>query len=50
LKAEALYDGVLLEVQTWAELDGSIGKADIGALLLWERLNLNTAWTRELNE
>ncbi|WP_206039508.1 hypothetical protein [Rhodococcus sp. HNM0563] len=29
---------------------GSIGKADIGSLMLWKRLNLSTIWSRELNE
>ena len=43
------YDEVLVEVQDRAERTGSIGKADIGALMLWKRLNLNTRWTRELN-
>ncbi|MGW4019124.1 hypothetical protein ACXN1G_13635 [Rhodococcus ruber] len=46
----SFYDEVLLEVQARAERDGSIGKADIGALLLWKRLNLSTVWTRDLNE
>ncbi|MHD0279579.1 hypothetical protein [Rhodococcus aetherivorans] len=49
LDGGSFYDEVLLEVQTRAERDGSIGKADIGALMLWKRLNLNTRWTRELN-
>lgn len=43
------YDEVLVEVQDRAERSGSIGKTDIGALMLWKRLNLNTRWTRELN-
>lgn len=50
LEGSSFYDEVLLEVQARAERDGSIGKADIGALMLWKRLNLSTAWTRELNE
>ncbi|MGW5339174.1 hypothetical protein ACWEQD_12215 [Rhodococcus pyridinivorans] len=50
LEQGRFYDEVLLEVQARAERDGSIGKADIGALMLWKRLNLSTAWTRELNE
>ncbi len=41
---------MLLEVRARAERDGSIGKADIGALLLWKRLNLRTVWTCDLNE
>jgi len=43
------YDEVLLEVQARADRDGALGKADIGALMLWKRLNLSTTWTRELN-
>lgn len=43
------YDEVLFEVQVAAERSGSIGKVDIGALMLWKRLNLSTRWTRELN-
>jgi hypothetical protein len=43
------YDEVLFEVQVAAERSASIGKADIGALLLWKRLNLSTPWTRDLN-
>jgi len=50
LEHGSFYDEVLLEVQGRAERDGSIGKADIGALMLWKRLNLSTTWTRELNE
>ncbi|MEU5844306.1 hypothetical protein [Rhodococcus sp. NPDC047139] len=44
------YDEVLLEVPAGAERDGSIGKGDVGALLLWKRLNLSTVWSRDLNE
>ncbi|MCT7292951.1 hypothetical protein NVV99_18630 [Rhodococcus sp. PAE-6] len=50
LEGGSFYDEVLLEVQARTERDGAIGKADIGALMLWKRLNLSTAWTRELNE
>ena len=44
------YDEVLHEVQAAAELSGSVGKRDIGALMLWKRLNLSVRWTRALNE
>lgn len=44
------YDEVLAEVQERAKHSGSIGKADIGALMLWKRLNLNTKWARVLND
>ncbi|TWH23288.1 hypothetical protein L618_001300001230 [Rhodococcus rhodochrous J45] len=50
LEGGSFYDEVLLEVQARTERDGAIGKADIGGLMLWKRLNLSTAWTRELNE
>jgi hypothetical protein len=43
------YDEVLSEVQVAAKRSGSIGKADIGALMLWKRLDLSTRWTRDLN-
>lgn len=43
------YDEVFLEVQAGVERSGSVGKADIGALMLWKRLNLSTKWARALN-
>ena len=43
------YDEVLDEVHERARERGSLGKADIGALLLWKRLNLNTRWAKALN-
>ena len=43
------YDEALLDVQAVVEGSGSIGKVEIGALMLWKRLNLNSRWTRELN-
>ncbi len=46
----SFYDEVLLEVHAAADYSGSIGKRDIGALMLWKRLNLSTRWTRALNE
>lgn len=44
------YDEVMAEVQTRVSKTGDLGKGDIGALLLWKRLNLSSRWTRELNE
>jgi hypothetical protein len=44
------YDEVLAEVQAAAGRTGSIGKSDIGALMLWKRLNLSTKWVRALND
>lgn len=43
------YDEVLLDVQAAVERSGSVGKYDIGALMLWKRLNLRSPWTRDLN-
>lgn len=43
------YDEIMLEIQDRAASAGSLGKSDIGALLLWKRLNLNTVWSRALN-
>jgi hypothetical protein len=44
------YDEIMLEIQERVDTTGSLGKADIGALLLWKRLNLNTKWSRALND
>jgi len=42
------YDEVLLEVsKRFAEV-GSLGKADIGSLLLWKRLRADTKWAKGL--
>jgi hypothetical protein len=42
------YDEVLNEVADRIHTDGSIGKADIGALLFWKRLRADTPWVSEL--
>ncbi|WP_325151111.1 hypothetical protein [Amycolatopsis sp.] len=42
------YDAVLLEVAERVRFSGSIGKSDIGALLLWKRLRADTPWARRL--
>lgn len=42
------YDQVLKEVADRIQAIGSIGKADIGALLFWKRLRANTPWVSEL--
>jgi hypothetical protein len=42
------YDEVLDQVAQRAQSDGSIGKADIGALLLWKRLRADTRWASAL--
>ncbi|MFI1760288.1 hypothetical protein [Streptomyces sp. NPDC020571] len=42
------YDETLQEVTRRACTSGSIGKADIGALLMWKRLRADTRWAVEL--
>ncbi len=42
------YDEVLDQVAQRAHSEGSIGKADIGALLLWKRLRVDTRWASAL--
>lgn len=44
------YDEVLDEVAGRIAVVGSIGKADIGALLMWKRLRADTRWARELSD
>lgn len=42
------YDEVLADVSTRIAESGSIGKLDIGALVLWKRLRADTLWARRL--
>jgi hypothetical protein len=42
------YDETLHEITHRATASGSIGKADIGALLLWKRLRADTPWAASL--
>lgn len=42
------YDEVLYEVADRVRAIGSIGKADIGALLFWKRLRADTPWVSDL--
>lgn len=42
------YDEVLREVAGRIRAKGSIGKADIGAMLFWKRLRADTPWVRKL--
>ncbi|MER5863221.1 hypothetical protein [Kitasatospora sp. NPDC002040] len=42
------YDEVLWEVARRAEKSGSLGKADLGALVTWKRLSARTRWAAEL--
>ncbi len=43
------YDESICEVTARIDQSGSIGKVDVGALLLWKRLQANTPWASELN-
>lgn len=47
-EASEVYDEVLIEVSDRIRSSGSIGKADIGALLFWKRLRADTRWARDL--
>lgn len=42
------YDEVFIEVSERVRDSGSVGKADIGALLFWKRLRADTRWVRDL--
>lgn len=44
----AHYDDVLHEVSHGPSHPGSIGKADVGALLFWKRLRADTPWVSQL--
>lgn len=43
-----VYDEVLEEIVQRASYEQSLGKADIGALVVWKRLNASTRWSRRL--
>lgn len=47
-EASAAYDEVLVEVSERISASGSIGKSDIGALVLWKRIQANTKWAGRL--
>jgi len=42
------YDEVLEDVIRAVETTGSVGKADIGALVLWKRISASTRWASAL--
>ncbi|MFG3115511.1 hypothetical protein ACGF4C_13995 [Streptomyces sp. NPDC048197] len=42
------YDETLQQVTQRARASGDIGKADIGALLIWKRLRADTPWAAKL--
>lgn len=43
------YDEVLAAVSASVDEAGSVGKADIGALVLWKRISASTVWAARLN-
>ncbi len=47
-EVNSAYDEVLHEVHDRIIAVGSVGKADIGALVFWKRLQANTLWARRL--
>lgn len=47
-EASTSYDEVLAEVSDRIQSAQSIGKSDIGALLIWKRLRADTPWTKKL--
>ncbi|PRX50858.1 hypothetical protein B0I33_1019 [Prauserella shujinwangii] len=49
-QAEQTYDEVLREVAARIAATGSIGKTDIGALVLWKRIRADTLWARRLGD
>ncbi|WP_200938333.1 hypothetical protein [Aeromicrobium sp. Root472D3] len=46
--ASPFYDEVVQEISKRAAEQGNLGKADIGALVAWKRLNANTRWMSDL--
>lgn len=44
-----VYDEVLREVEGRIADNGFAGKADIGALVFWKRIQANTRWARDLH-
>lgn len=47
-ESSASYDEVLAEVSDRIQSARSIGKSDIGALLIWKRLRADTPWAKKL--
>ncbi|MEO9322275.1 hypothetical protein ABFT23_02215 [Nocardioides sp. C4-1] len=48
--AGSVYDEVLRAVSARAAADGSLGKADIGGLVLWKRITAQATWATRLME
>lgn len=49
LNVSTAYDEVLFEISERASNRGSLGKADVGALLFWKRLRADTPWAGKLS-
>lgn len=47
-RSSPYYDQVFEQVSERASATGELGKADIGSLVLWKRLNASTTWAAEL--
>lgn len=47
---ETVYDEALREVSARVDDHGSMGKADIGALVVWKRISAQTRWAKQLME
>lgn len=47
-EASTSYDEVLAEISDRIQSTQSIGKSDIGALLIWKRLRADTPWAKKL--
>lgn len=47
-EASTSYDEVLAEISIRIQSAQSIGKSDIGALLIWKRLRADTPWAKKL--
>lgn len=47
-RASPHYDQVFEQVSEHVAATGELGKADIGALVVWKRLNASTTWAAEL--
>jgi hypothetical protein len=47
---ENTYDEVLREISARVAAQGSVGKADIAAIVVWKRSNASSPWSRKLME
>lgn len=47
-RSSPYYDQVFEQVSERVSATGELGKADIGSLVVWKRLNASTTWAAEL--